>query len=599
MLANLARLTSLAVLGLVLVGCEDRPDPLVPPSDVRHSQAEATSGYLVTSDAAEFAAALRGFDNENRAAVVVRSATVPPISTSPLRAAVPNIPGAVAVPRAVGPLGARSETGFPEAGDAALEAVLALLAEFGVEPYQPRYVFPVYSVKLPDEGLTGIVSALLAHPNVDRVSASLPRPAYPRSGPVGSNPTDTKHDMHDVQEAWAYTRGNGAWVGILDSGLAHDTNTGLYHEDARGFHTRGFSDRYGDCAGDDHEFGNCVTWDDHGHGTHMAGLMGADDNDLGYVGIMPAGTRHSLKITHNSNVSNHLCRDMGEPRMFCIEDNDFRYAVDWAAKSGVQVLSMSFGYAGSDQVRDALARAYNTYDVLLLAAVANVATDPLEEPASLSYVMGIGGVDASGNRVGVLEHREASAFSYGWTTQAACSGWAFCTPDGYATSSGTSAATATAAGIAGLVRSYHSTMTAPEVRQRLIEFSSGSYNIVNAHAAIVGPTLTARILGPTDIATSGEYTWTADPSGGDGTYAYEWFYRIDHQTWTCNYQTDWSFVGSDATYSRNVPVPSYDFRIGLRVTSGGETAWTEIKVYVADSDQMICPMDAGEDPEEG
>jgi hypothetical protein len=111
------------------------------------------------------------------------------------------------------------------------------------------------------------------------------------------------------------------------------------------------------------------------------------------------------------------------------------------------------------------------------------------------------------------------------------------------------------------------------------------------------PALSARILGPTYIASSGDYLWTADVEGGDGTYAYNWYYRIDQNTWTCSYQTTWSHVGTGPAYSRSVPVPSYDFRIGLEVTSAGQTVWNEIKVYVENSDQMICPMSTGdEDP---
>ena len=110
------------------------------------------------------------------------------------------------------------------------------------------------------------------------------------------------------------------------------------------------------------------------------------------------------------------------------------------------------------------------------------------------------------------------------------------------------------------------------------------------------PTLTITISGPTVIETSGEYTWTAEASGGDGNYTYDWYRRIDHQTLTCSYQTDWGHVGTGKTYSSYVSSSGdYDFRLKVEVQSANETASDQIKVYPVYNDNLICPTAAGQD----
>jgi len=74
------------------------------------------------------------------------------------------------------------------------------------------------------------------------------------------------------------------------------------------------------------------------------------------------------------------------------------------------------------------------------------------------------------------------------------------------------------------------------------------------------------------ITSSGTYTWTANPSGGDGVdYAYKWETSPDNSSWTA--------VGTSRTYSRNLGIGSSSFY--LRVSVVSRTLGKTVGVYVS------------------
>lgn len=227
----------------------------------------------------------------------------------------------------------------------------------------------------------------------------------------------------------------------------------------------------------------------------MTGLSGALDNDPpadDYVGIAPFAITYSLKITHNTYlISNNTCGS-SEYR-YCIEDDDFVMAVDFAANNRFGVISMSFSGSFGSSVSSALQRAYTTYDVLPMASTGNSASDG-SHPAGYSYVMGVGGLDEYGVSIYRDNNEDIAAYSGGGTlAPATCSDYApnyRCTPGGYtfrySSSGGTSSSTANAAAIAGLVRSRNPGLTAGQVWSRLVAASSGTEHRLNALVAVRG-----------------------------------------------------------------------------------------------------------------
>ena len=82
-----------------------------------------------------------------------------------------------------------------------------------------------------------------------------------------------------IDEFWKVSKGAGVKVAVLDTGISN-------HTDLVGAWTIAFN-----CSSDD-------SFEDKksGHGTHVAGIIGARDNDFGVVGVAPEVTIFPIKV---------------------------------------------------------------------------------------------------------------------------------------------------------------------------------------------------------------------------------------------------------------------------------------------------------------
>lgn len=188
--------------------------------------------------------------------------------------------------------------------------------------------------------------------------------------------------------------------------------------------------------------------DDHGHGTHVAGIIAAKNNNLGVVGIA-----HNVKImpVKAAMVSSYL------------NQSDIAKAILYAYEHGAEVINMSFGgTACSIAVQDALEVAYTR--CVLVASAGNDAM-PNEKrnpslpnyPAALSYVLGVMSVNQSGVEsgfsnwdVGLYSAYEYELYAPGEAILSTIPG------NRYASWSGTSMAAPVVAAMAALLRSAYS-----------------------------------------------------------------------------------------------------------------------------------------------
>ena len=87
--------------------------------------------------------------------------------------------------------------------------------------------------------------------------------------------------------------------------------------------------------------------DDHGHGTHVAGIAAASaDNDIGGVGIAYNAKIMAIKAFQYSGVG---------------ASTDIAEAIYYAVENGADIINMSFGsYSESSLVKDALQVAFGT-----------------------------------------------------------------------------------------------------------------------------------------------------------------------------------------------------------------------------------------------
>jgi len=129
-------------------------------------------------------------------------------------------------------------------------------------------------------------------------------------------------------------------------------------------------------------------FDDHGHGTHVAGTIGAENNTIGVVGMYPHVRLWSLKALDNSGSGT---------------TENVVSALDWLitkinTDGGHWVASLSLGSTeGSPSEQEAFQRAYDA-GILCVAAAGNRGLSTLEFPGAYPTVISAGALDANNVR---------------------------------------------------------------------------------------------------------------------------------------------------------------------------------------------------------
>ncbi|MDZ7262316.1 MAG: M36 family metallopeptidase [candidate division KSB1 bacterium] len=133
------------------------------------------------------------------------------------------------------------------------------------------------------------------------------------------------------------------------------------------------------------------------------------------------------------------------------------------------------------------------------------------------------------------------------------------------------------------------TSTFLQYRQAIIDKDNSLYGGVHANKIAhifylrgIGPdSVRVTITGPTELMYKHRGTWTANPSGGNGSYTYEWRSRY-------NGTGPWSGVlGTSRTYSQTMF--DTDFELQVKVTSQGLIAYdTHYVEYVFD--KPVLPL---------
>jgi hypothetical protein len=112
----------------------------------------------------------------------------------------------------------------------------------------------------------------------------------------------------------------------------------------------------------------------------------------------------------------------------------------------------------------------------------------------------------------------------------------------------------------------------PDFKLR-VTVTSGGATASDTHLVDVGATpLSVSITGPGLIYSGKSGTWTANPSGGTGTYTYQWQYRNEGSTTWVNGATTKSYTRTAyGTFYLRVIVTSG----GVSVTSAEREVWVE------------------------
>lgn len=120
-------------------------------------------------------------------------------------------------------------------------------------------------------------------------------------------------------------------------------------------------------------------WDTSGHGTSIAGVIAAQDNDEGITGIAPDVELYSARV---------LDEDKTAPVSRIVE------AIYWAIEKDVNIISLSFGTTIPSEALETAVRTAHEKGILIVAAAGNHGV--VEYPAAMEEVMAVGGTDTDG-----------------------------------------------------------------------------------------------------------------------------------------------------------------------------------------------------------
>ncbi|MFT4157563.1 MAG: S8 family serine peptidase [Microbacterium sp.] len=271
-------------------------------------------------------------------------------------------------------------------------------------------------------------------------------------GPVADDPTDPVRaseywlDAAHIREAWKITRGAGATIAVIDTGIgkAHGVFDGAVIDG---------TDVSGSGAADGRTPLGAV---DGNHGSWVASLAAArgSADGTGMIGVAPEAKLLSISVSFGAAASVPFTDQIAQ-------------GMRWAVDHGADVINLSFttNTLDWDQSWDGAFLYAFEHDVIVVVAAGNrgSGTSIVGAPATIPGVLTVGGVDQTGTA-----SLEASTQGITIGVSAPSEGLIGVSADGTLTSwSGTSGAAPIVAGVAALVRSAHPDMSAGDVINRI------------------------------------------------------------------------------------------------------------------------------------
>jgi len=249
-------------------------------------------------------------------------------------------------------------------------------------------------------------------------------------------------------QAWNITTGShNVRVGVIDTGIAN-------HPDLNANVTTGW-DFWND---------NAITTDDElGHGTHVAGIIGAvSDNEIGVAGVNWAVTLVPLQVNGYLE-ADHFFEEVVVAITYA--------ANTWDTTEQISVLNYSMGLYGRIEV-DPRLPAINNYPGLFIwsAGNDNFDLDDVNTSNIASYnlvnIMAVGAIDSDGQK------SSFSSYSSGGYVHIYAPGRSIASTipgNDYDLYNGTSMAAPFVTGVAALLLSVDPTLTASELKQLIID----------------------------------------------------------------------------------------------------------------------------------
>ena len=165
--------------------------------------------------------------------------------------------------------------------------------------------------------------------------------------------------------------GKGVNISVLDTGIDYN-NIDLKDNYKGGYNFVNFNaDPWDD---------NCLSQFKECHGTHVSGIVGAEKNGIGVVGVAPNANIYAVKVLNGGGLGDVISIVSG---------------LEWAIDNKMDIVSMSFGSIDdSIAVHTAIDNAYNA-GLLLVAAAGNTFGGSVTYPAGYDSVIAVTATNSS------------------------------------------------------------------------------------------------------------------------------------------------------------------------------------------------------------
>jgi len=259
----------------------------------------------------------------------------------------------------------------------------------------------------------------------------------------------------NAPEVWAGGNGFSGVTGENTTIAVIDTGVDSNHPEFAGRMVAGY-----DFVDDD-----TTAEDGNGHGTHVAGTIAGANDGTGITGVAYDAEIMPLRVLNNQGYGSL---------------SDIIAAIGWAADNDADVINLSLGGGGYSQAMfDAVRDASNSGSVIVMAAGNDGGSSPGYPAAhAVSYGMAIGAVNQQRSMAGFSNRAGNDTMDY--VTAPGVSIYSSIPGGGYAEFSGTSMAAPHVAGIAGLLKSHDSSLSAAAIESLLTQSAS---NVPSSAAA--------------------------------------------------------------------------------------------------------------------
>ena len=434
----------------------------------------------------------------------------------------------------------------------------ALVNSLGGKIKKTYNIIPAMAASLPEKA----IEALKKNPNI--MDIELDGLVYALDTELDSSWGVDRIDA-EVVHSTGSNKGDGVEIAIIDTGIDY-THTDLNDNYAGGY----------DFVNLDND-----PMDDDGHGTHVAGIIGAEDDNKGVVGVAPEARLYALKALDNTGVG---------------YISDIISAIQWAtdpdgngsADDRLDIINMSLGATvGNIFLKWACKLAYRD-GLLIVAAAGNEYRGSVIYPAAYAEVVA---VSASG--YDVINHQDflAGFSSTGNEVELAAPGVDINSTflgGGYKVYDGTSMASPHVAGAAALVWAENSSWSNKDIRSHLqltaedigLSATEQGYGLVDAENATLGTANGDNLNG--EQPATGDISGTVTEAGSDSP--------INGAEVTTDGHS--AFANSDGNYTlSDLPVGTYT----LTVSKNGYVTKTQTGFVV--NENLTTTVDFVLEPE--